>query len=195
MADVHAVVRGQAERAQTSLEGPSMATTVSLQHPSTELLDWLARAGVEYEIHEHREAITAEAIARAEGVDPRTFAKVLGVATDDGREVLCVLDAPDHLDLRKIARLLGCHQARLLPESRLAELAPGCEVGAMPAVGALFGLATYADYGVRDDPAISFNAGSHRFSARVDRAGWERASVVRYGDLAEDANREPAWSH
>jgi Ala-tRNA(Pro) deacylase len=171
-----------------------MATTVRLQQPSAELLGWLARAGVEYEIHEHREAFTAEAVARAEGVDPRTFAKVVGVATDDGREVLCILDATDHLDLRKVARLLHAANARLLPESRLAELAPGCEVGAIPAAGPLFGLATYADYAVRDDPAISFNAGSHRFSARVDRAGWDRACAVTYGDLAEVARGEPAWS-
>ena len=88
---------------------------------------------------------------------------------------------------------LGDSDVRLLTEPQLAELAPGCEVGALPAVGSLFGLTTYADYAVRDDPEISFNAGSHRFSARVDRARWERACDVVYADLAENADAGPAW--
>jgi len=45
----------------------------------------------------------------------------------------------------------------------------------------------YADHAVREDPEISFNAGSHRFSARVERAGWERACSVVYADLAVDS--------
>jgi prolyl-tRNA editing enzyme YbaK/EbsC (Cys-tRNA(Pro) deacylase) len=64
----------------------------------------------------------------------------------------------------------------------------------MPAVGSLFGLGTYADYAVRDDPDISFNAGSHRFSARVERASWERACGVVYGDLASESDTRPAWA-
>jgi hypothetical protein len=47
---------------------------------------------------------------------------------------------------------------------------------------------------VRDDPEISFNAGSHRLSARVERARWERACNVIYADLAEDADAGPAWA-
>jgi len=61
-------------------------------------------------------------------------------------------------------------------------------------VGALFGLNTYADYAVRDDPEISFNAGSHRLSVRVERPAWERACNVIYADLAEDADAGPAWA-
>ena len=64
----------------------------------------------------------------------------------------------------------------------------------MPAVGALLGITTYADYAVRDDPEISFNACSHRYSARVDRARWERACGVIYADLAEDVDEGPAWA-
>ena len=105
-----------------------------------------------------------------------------------------VLDATDQLDLRKARHVLGGRDVRLLTEPQLTALAPDCEIGAIPAVGALFGLTTYADYAVRDDPEISFNAGSHRFSARVDRARWERACNVIYADLAEDAEDGPAWA-
>jgi Ala-tRNA(Pro) deacylase len=178
----------------TVVEEILMSSNAMLDQPYRDLLDWLSSKGVEYEIHEHVEAFTARGAATAEGVDPRTFAKVVGVTTDDGRSALCVLDATDHLDLRKARRVLGATEVRLLTEEGLTALAPNCEVGAIPAVGALFGLPTYADYAVRDDPAISFNAGSHRFSARVDRPSWERASAVVYADLATESDSRPAWS-
>jgi Ala-tRNA(Pro) deacylase len=157
-------------------------------------LDWLAAQDVEYEVHPHDPAFTARGTAKAAGVDPRTFAKVIAVASLDGRTAIIVLDATDELDLRKARQVLDAGDVRLLTEAQLSALAPGCEVGAMPAVGALFGLTTYADYAVRDDPEISFNAGSHRFSARVDRARWERACHVIYADLAQDADAGPAWA-
>lgn len=166
----------------------------TLDRPLPILLEWLQRHGVEYEIHEHDPAFTARATATAEGVDPRTFAKVVGVVTDDGRHVLVVLDATDHVDLFKARAALGATEVRLLSEHELTALAPDCEVGAIPAVGNLFGLRTFADFAVRDDQDISFNAGSHRFSARVERTTWERADGVVYADLASESDTRPAWS-
>lgn len=171
-----------------------MNADTTLDQPYKPLLDWLAGQDIEYEVHPHDPAFTARATAAAEGVDPRTFAKVVVLASSDGRQALVVLDATDQVDLRKARRTLGVSDVRLLTEPELAALAPGCEVGAIPAVGSLFGLTTYADYAVRDDPEVSFNAGSHRFSARVDRARWERACSVVYADLAADADSGPAWA-
>jgi len=171
-----------------------MNAETKLDRPYQPLVDWLAREDIEYQTHEHEAVFTARGTATAEGVDPRTFAKVVGVGSRDGSDALIVLDATDHLDLRKARLVLGTPNVRLLTESELTARAPGCEVGAIPAVGALFGLNTYADYAVRDDPEISFNAGSHRLSVRVERPAWERACNVIYADLAEDADAGPAWA-
>jgi Ala-tRNA(Pro) deacylase len=171
-----------------------MQAETTLDRPFRRLLDWLAAQGVEYEIHEHDQAFTARATAAAEGVDPRTFAKVVGVVTKEGRNALIVLDATDHVDLHKARRAFGTSDVRLLTEDELTELAPGCEVGAIPAVGALFGLPMFADHAVRDDPDISFNAGSHRFSVRVERSAWERSAGVVYADLAVESDGRPAWA-
>ncbi len=171
-----------------------MSATTTLGRPYPPLLDWLKSQGVDYEIHEHDPAFTARATATAEGVDPRTFAKVVGVAPHDGPQILVVLDATDQLDLHKARRAFVTRDVRLLTEAELTAVAPGCEVGAIPAVGSLFGLATYADYAVREDPEISFNAGSHRFSIRVERAAWDRACDVSYADFASDGDLAPAWA-
>jgi Ala-tRNA(Pro) deacylase len=156
-------------------------------------VEWLERHDVDYETHEHLPAGTARATARAEGVDPRTFAKVVGVRIDEGRDVMLVLDATDRVNLRKARAALDADTMRLLTEVELTELAPGCEAGAIPAIGSMYGLPMYADHAVREDPDISFNAGSHRFSVRVDRAAWERATGVRYADLADEDDPRPAW--
>jgi Ala-tRNA(Pro) deacylase len=162
--------------------------------PDARLLEWLSSKGIEFEIHRHDPAFTALDTALAEGVDPRTFAKVVVVAPADDRKVLIVLDATDHLDVGKARLVLDTNHIRLLAEPELLELAPGCDVGALPAVGALYGLATYADHAVREEPEISFNAGSHQVAARVDRARWEQACGVIYADLAEATDTGPAWA-
>ena len=169
-----------------------MTTTTTLG-PHQGLLDWLRANKVEYELHEHELAYTARSTARAEGVPPETFAKVVCAVTDTGRHVMFVLEATDHLDTRRACDVLDADSVRLSSEAELADLAPGCEVGAIPAVGDLFDLPVYADYSLRDDTLISFNAGTHQHTVRVERGPWERAANVIYADLAEDMDRRPAW--
>ncbi len=153
--------------------------------PHEGLLDWLAGQRVEYELHEHPLTFTARETAQVEGVDPRRFAKTVAVQTDTGQRALLVVDATDRVDLDKAGQVLGARRVRLLTEAELVEFAPDCEVGTMPPVGELFGVPVYADHAVREDPEISFHAGSHHFTVHVDRAGWERAARVVYADLAE----------
>ncbi len=162
--------------------------------PMKSLMAWLDAENIEHEIHEHDRSLTATATARAEKVDPRTFEKVIWVRSAEGGDALMVLDSEDHLDLKKARAVLKSGRVKLVPEDEIKELAPDCDPGAMPAVGKLFGLPTYADFAVRDDPEISFNAGSHTFAIRVDRVAWEKALGVAYADLAVATWREPPWS-
>lgn len=158
------------------------------------LLEWLREHGIEHEVHEHAVTYTARQTAHAEGVDPRTFAKVVGVHTEDDRTFLLVLDATDQVDIIKARQALLAREVRLLTEPQLAALAPDCEAGAIPAVGVLFQVPMVADFAIREDRDISFNAGSHRFSVRVDRKAWEGATEVRYADLALESETRPAWA-
>lgn len=162
--------------------------------PMKSLLTWLDSEGIEYQVHEHDRSFTAMATARAEGVDPRTFEKVIWVRSAEGGDALLVVDSEDHLDLRKAREALKSGRVKLVPEEEIEQLAPDCEPGAMPAVGSLFGIPTYADHAVREDAQISFNAGSHTVAVRVDRAGWEKALGVVFADLAADVWREPPWA-
>jgi Ala-tRNA(Pro) deacylase len=171
-----------------------MATATEVG-PHKGLLEWLTRQDIEHEVHEHRLTFTARETARAEGIEPKAFAKVVGVEADDGQKALVVLDAADRLSLAKAADAMKVRHVRLLREVELDALAPGCESGAVPAVGVLFGVPLYADLAVREDPEITFNAGSHRYTVQVDRAAWDRAARPIYVDLAERFEDRPAWAN
>src|SRR5574340_972992 len=62
----------------------AMSVTEAVRAPEKALLEWLATHGVDYELTEHPVTITARETARVEGLDPRRFAKTLGVETADG---------------------------------------------------------------------------------------------------------------
>ena len=152
-----------------------------------DLVTWLEDHAVTYEVHEHPLAYTASATAHAEGVSERTFAKVVGVGTADGSRVLAVVAAADQVDFVRLAAFLGTNWVALLTERMLEGILPDCEAGAIPPVPEIVRVEVVADEAVRDDPQISFNAGSHRTAVRVDREAWERAAGVRYGSFAMSA--------
>ena len=62
--------------------------TPVLKGPMKSLVTWLESSGVDYELHEHDRSLTAMATARAEGVDPHTFEKVVWVRSADGGDAL-----------------------------------------------------------------------------------------------------------
>jgi Ala-tRNA(Pro) deacylase len=149
--------------------------------PYEDLLTWLSDHDVPFVIHEHPTAFTATATAHAEGVSERSFAKVVGLRTADGAAILVVVDAPDHVDLDRTARYLGSEWVTLLNERELEAILPECDAGTIPPVPELCRVPVYADEAVRAEDHISFHAGSHETSVRVDRAAWEAAAGIRYG--------------
>ena len=86
-----------------------MNAEITLDRPYQPLLDWLASQDIEYEIHEHERAFTARATATAEGVDPRTFAKVLAVAT---QTIAASLSSSMPRTSSICARPAGCSMSR-----------------------------------------------------------------------------------
>lgn len=68
-----------------------MNADTTLDQPYEPLLEWLADQDIEYEVHRDDPAFTARATAAAEGVHPRTFAKVVAVASPAGRNAIIVL--------------------------------------------------------------------------------------------------------
>lgn len=135
--------------------------------------DYLQARGVEFEKRTHALTYTAQELANVEHVSGYMVAKPVIVKAGAGF-AMCVLAAPKHVDLKLVAEALGEPEARLATEAEMVMLFSGCEVGAEPPVGALFGLRTIMDAQLEKDDFLVMQAGTHRGSLRIRRTDWER---------------------
>lgn len=137
------------------------------------LVQYLQEQGVSFQVHDHREAYTAEQMAAAEHIPGKRVAKVV-MAFADGKLVMLVLPATYLVDRAEAARALGVREVRLAAENEFAATFPDCEVGALPVFGNLYGLPVYVDKSLTADETITFPAGTHTESLSIRYADFER---------------------
>src|SRR5512145_514513 len=130
------------------------------------LKESLDEARVPYEVYDHALAYTAQEIAQRQHIPGREMAKVV-ILKADGAYVMTVLPASRLISLPKVRVALGAKEIRLATESEFLSLFPGCEIGAMPPFGNLFGLPVYVDPELEKDKCIYFNAGNHVQTVQV----------------------------
>jgi Ala-tRNA(Pro) deacylase len=121
---------------------------------------FLDREGVKYVTIAHSPAYAAREIAQTAHIREKDFAKTVVVKIDD-RLAMAVLPASEKLDLAQLKRVAGAKHARLAPEAELDRWFPGCEPGAMPPFGNLYGMQVFVATSLAADEEIAFNAGSH----------------------------------
>ena len=132
----------------------------------------LEEQGIHYEKHTHATTYTAQRLADAEHVSGYMVAKPVIVKSESGY-AMCVLPAPKHVDLRRVAEALHEREVELASEAEMAELFPDCELGAEPPVGSMFHLMTIMDPQLEDDEYVVMQAGTHREAIRMRREDWE----------------------
>lgn len=133
----------------------------------------LNERGIDYEKHTHAKTFTSQALANVEHVSGYTVAKPVIVKGDAGY-VMCVLPAPNHLDMRRVAELLNDPHVRLATEPEMAGVFTDCELGAEPPVGSLYGMKTIEDTRLREPEYLVMQDGSHTEAIRLRREDWER---------------------
>lgn len=131
----------------------------------------------------HARTYTAQELAQAEHVSGYNVAKPVVVKSPAGF-TMCVLSACDHLDLTCVADVLNEDEVRLAAEQEMEKLFPGCEVGAEPPVGVLFGLRTIMDERLHNDEFLVMQAGRHTEAIQVRRDDWERLCEPRVARIA-----------
>ena len=131
------------------------------------LAQFLDDRGVKYIAIKHSRAYTAQEIAESAHVSGNDFAKVVMVKADD-QMIMAVLPAPDKIDLKLLRQTLGARQVVFADENEFQDHFPGCEVGAMPPFGNLYGLRVIAAQTLCDSKTISFNSGLHTEIIQMD---------------------------
>jgi len=146
---------------------------------------------VPFEVLTHRPVYTAQEVAAAQHVPGRDLAKVVIVSTGK-RLLMVVLPAICRLDLLKLAAAVPDGHLRLATESEFEAIFPGCEAGAMPPFGNLFGIEVYVDNGLAHEERIVFQAGTHTETVRMrysDFAHLVRPTTGDFALLRDDTDR------
>ncbi len=93
-------------------------------------------------------------------VPPENVAKAVVLKDKDGY-VLTVIPASTHLDLPRLREALG-RNLRPAPEDELRRLFPDCVPGAVPPLGAPYGVRTFWQASLGDAHDVYFEGGDHR---------------------------------
>src|SRR4029450_3215292 len=121
---------------------------------------------VPYEVHSHRTAMTAAELASADHVPPSEVAKTVVLRSGEGF-LLAVMPAPRHLDLERLRALASDPDLRLATEAEFASVFAACELGAIPPMGALWGVPVGVRDSVWPQADTVFSAGNHHEAVHV----------------------------
>jgi len=128
--------------------------------PAQKLKEFLDRNGIRYVSIRHSPAYTAPEIAAAAHIHGKQLAKTV-IVKIDGKLAMTVLPANYHVNLEVLKKSLGAKSVELAGEKEFKDKFPGCEIGAMPPFGNLYGMDLYAEDALEENEEIVFNAGSH----------------------------------
>jgi Ala-tRNA(Pro) deacylase len=128
--------------------------------PVKKLKEYLDQEGVKYVAIVHSPAYTAQEIAANAHIPGKDVAKTVMVKLD-GKMAMAVLPASYRVDFDLLKEATGAKKVELAGEKEFKDMFPGCEVGAMPPFGNLYGMDVYVAETLAEDEEIAFNAGSH----------------------------------
>jgi len=137
------------------------------------LLSFLDEQGVRYRLSHHESAYTSQELAQIEHVSGKSVIKPV-VVSADGQFVLCALPASYKVDLSELRGQLRADDVKLADEHSLEALFPGCELGAEPPIGRLWGIPTLMDESLTADNMVTFQAGTHCDSVTMSLADYRR---------------------
>jgi len=137
------------------------------------LMDFLDEQKVKYVAVTHSPAYTAQEIAAAAHIPGKEMAKTVMVKID-GEMAMVVLPASMKVDFNRLLDATGAQEVELAQEREFKDLFPGCDVGAMPPFGNLFGIRTFVAEELTEDEEIAFNAGSVTEVIRLAYRDFER---------------------
>jgi Ala-tRNA(Pro) deacylase len=151
--------------------------------PVKKLKDFLEEENVKYVSVYHSIAYTTQEIAESVHVKGRQMAKTVMVKLD-GKLAMAVLPASHRVDFEPLKKASGAQEAMLATEKEFKDLFPGCDIGAMPPFGNLYGMDVFVSRALTEDKEIAFNAGSHYELIRLAYKDFERLVTPKIADFS-----------
>ena len=151
--------------------------------PVKKLKEFLDSEKVKYVAIQHSPAYTAQEIAASSHIRGKELAKTVMV-TLDGKLAMAVVPASRKVGFDSLREAAGANSVQLASEQAFRDMFPGCEVGAMPPFGNLYGMDVYVSKLLATDEEIAFNAGSHTELIRLAYRDFERLVKPKAAQLA-----------
>jgi Ala-tRNA(Pro) deacylase len=145
---------------------------------------YLDSQNIPYEWLRHPEAFTAQEVAHALHLSGKKLAKTV-IVEADRRMIMTVLPASHRLVMSELRGAVEAREVKLLPESELEKVFPGCDLGAIPPLGDLYGMDVWVDRTIADQEEIVFNGGTHLDAVRMKYGDFAHIAKPRVGRFAE----------
>ena len=146
---------------------------------------YLFHNSVSYSHRTHATTYTSQQTAQADHVKPEQFAKTVILIADSRKIIMVVVPADHVICLDKLKKHLGCETLQLAAEREFAGKFTGCQPGAMPPFGRLFGFPVYCDHKLAEKSEIEFNAGTHADIVRMDFVSFNKLEAPELLDFSE----------
>jgi Ala-tRNA(Pro) deacylase len=159
--------------------------------PLASLTEYLDKHKVKYIVISHSPAFTAQGIAALSHTPGKELAKTVVVKLD-GELTMTVLPASFQVDVGLLKKATNAKSVELASEEEFKGRFPGCETGAMPPFGQLYGMDVIADESLAKDKEIAFNACSHRELIRLAWEDFERLAEPKVTRFAAGRTVEAA---
>ncbi len=142
----------------------------------------LERKGLRYDVLHHPHSSNSMETAQMAHVPGRNLAKSV-ILEDEYGFLMAVLPSTHHVQLGILGKALK-RKLRLATEDELSGLFEDCELGAIPPLGATYGMRTVMDDSLIDHPEVYFEAGDHESLIQTSREDFlemmEGASHMRF---------------
>lgn len=154
------------------------------------LKEYLDNMHVKYETIKHDLVYSSQQIASTAHIRGKELAKTVMVKID-GKMVMVVLPAPYKVDLELLKNSTGARKVELAVEAEFKNLFEGCEVGAMPPFGNLYGIEVYVEEKLAEGKEIFFNACTHQELIKLAYKDFENLVKPKLGRFT--ASKVPAF--
>lgn len=150
---------------------------------SSTLQEFLEARDVTYRVVAHPHTDSASRTAEAAHVPGDELAKAV-LVEDVGHYMLAVLPASRRLQFGKLHHMLGEHVG-LATEEEVRSVFPDCERGAVPALGAAYGLETLLEDSLAAQDEVYVEGGDHRSLIRLRGSDFrDLLGDCRHGDFS-----------
>jgi Ala-tRNA(Pro) deacylase len=147
------------------------------------LRHWLDAAHADYELIAHAPTMTPLETAEVAHVAAEAIAKAVLLDSDKGY-LLAVLPADRRLDLHELRDVHGI-RVHLAKETDVAVIFDDCALGAIPPLGAGYGIPTIVDLHLDTLPDLYFEAGDHMSLIHLSHDEFARLTeTARHGRIA-----------